>query len=191
MKLEKQLLKACIEGDRRSQHVLYKDCFQLLISICSRYKNSREECIEVLNTGFFKILTNLNKYPPHVPFDAWASRIMINCLIDDYRRNKKEKEIIEYRDLNGFNTLSPKVDFNDADRMFDAEEIENMILKLPEKTKTVFNLYAIDGYKHKEIGEMLGISENTSKWHLADARKKLQKMLQSSIVASKIVRYGE
>ena len=101
MNLDKQLLKACQDGDRRSQHILYKDCFQLLISICSRYKNNRQDCLEILNTGFFKILTNLTKYKEEVPFDVWISRIMINCLIDDYRKNKKDREFIEYQDLNG------------------------------------------------------------------------------------------
>jgi RNA polymerase sigma-70 factor (ECF subfamily) len=143
----------------------------------------------MLNTGFFKILTNLNKYEEGIPFEAWASRIMINCLIDDYRKNKRNKEFIEYQDLNGHEYGNSQVDFNDADKAFEAEEIELMILKLPERTRTVFNLFAIDGYKHIEISEMLGMSANTSKWHLADARKKLQKMLQLKLKASKIVRY--
>jgi len=116
---------------------------------------------------------------------------MINCLIDDYRKNKKNKELLEYQDLNGHEYFSYHFDFNEAEKDFDAEEIEIMILSLPEKTRTVFNLFAIEGFKHKEIAEMLKMSINTSKWHLADARKKLKHMLQEKFAATKTVRYGE
>ena len=189
MKLDKQFLKACMDGDRRSQYRLYKDCFPFLISICSRYKKRKEESLEMLNTGFFKILTNLSKYNEAIPFKAWASRIMINCLIDDYRKNKKDIEIIEYQELNGNAYFFTQTDFNDAEKLYDAEEIELMILALPDRARTVFNLFAIEGFKHKEISEMLEMSINTSKWHLADARKKLQSMLQQKTANSKIVRY--
>ena len=190
MNIDRHLLEACMEGDRRSQSKLYKGCFQLLISICSRYKQNRDDCLEILNIGFLKILTNLSKYNNDVPFNSWISRIMINCLIDDYRKNKKERELIEYQDLNGHEHFTG-IDWNEADKLFDAEEIELLIMTLPTKTRTVFNLYAVDGFKHREISEMLEMSENTSKWHLADARKKLQKLLAEKMTAEKSLKYGQ
>jgi RNA polymerase sigma-70 factor (ECF subfamily) len=145
-----------------------------------RYAKDRDMASENLNNGYLKILKNLTSYKPEVPFKAWIRRIMINTLIDEYRKNKKEREnmtyVEEYFDNSDFS------DVNEALSRINCKHIFEQINKLPEATKKVFNLFAIDGYSHKEIGEMLSISEGTSKWHLNAARQKLKEYIESGML---------
>lgn len=173
--------------DRRAEFQLYKSCFALLMGVCMRYRNSEDEAAEMVNVGFLKILKNLNKYPTHVPFGVWIRRIMINTLIDDFRKNRKVKELIEYTDFSQDEKYQDYTDYESADKIFDAEQLELLIKKLPPVSQKVFNLFAIDGYSHKEIAEMLAMSVGTSKWHLSSARKKLQEMMQEIINNTKVV----
>ena len=112
---------------------------------------------------------------------------MINTLIDDFRKNRKVKELIEYTDFSQDEKFKDYTDYDSADKIFDVEQLELLIRNLPPISQKVFNLYAIDGYRHKEIAKMLGISEGTSKWHLSSARKKLQEMMQEIINNTKVV----
>lgn len=187
MKINQQLLKDCARGDRRAEFQLYKSCFSLLMGVCVRYRHNEEDAAAMVNTGFLKILKNIKKYDPSVPFDAWIRRIMINTLIDDFRKNRKVKELIEYTDFSQEERFSGFTDYNRADKIFDAEQLELLIRRLPPVSQKVFNLFAIDGYSHKEIGTLLGISEGTSKWHLSSSRKKLQEMMQDIMNNSKVV----
>ncbi len=187
MKVSQQLIQDCIKGDRRAQFQLYKSCFNVLMGVCIRYKKDESEAASVLNMGFLKILNNLEKYNPSAPFEAWIRRIMINTVIDEFRKNRKVRELIEHTDFSENGHLSKAVDYNTADQMFDAQRLELFIKKLPPVSQKVFNLYAVDGYSHKEIGEMLGMSDGTSKWHLSSARKKLQEMIHQAINASKVI----
>lgn len=141
----------------------------------------------MLNQAFLKILDNLDLLPGHVPFAAWAKRITINTLIDDFRKNRKVKELIASTSIHDLPEAQGGVDYNEADKQFDAEQLEGFIRQLPPMTSKVFNLFAIDGYPHTEISKMLDISEGTSRWHLASARKKLQEMIRNAMNASKIV----
>ena len=106
---------------------------------------------------------------------------MINTIIDEFRKYKKEKERVQYTDFTATDTFNDKVDFNTADQMFDAEDVEYFIKKLPEMTQRVFNLYIVDGYSHREVGELLGMTEGTSKWHLSSARKRLKVMIKTAM----------
>ena len=141
----------------------------------------------MLNVGFLKVLDNLDKYKSNVPFEAWIRRIMINVLIDDFRKNRKVRELIEYTDFSESFTSEPPIDYNEADKQFDAEQLEAFIQALPSVSQKAFNLFAIDGYTHKEIAELLNISEGTSKWHVSFARKKLQEMMQRPAKSSRVV----
>lgn len=181
MNIDTTLLQACRQNDRKAQAQLYKSCFGLLMSVCIRYKNDESEARAILNQGFLKILTNLEKYDPKIPFEAWIRRIMINTVIDEFRKYKKEKERTQYTDFSATDTFDDRVDYNAADQMFDAADVEYLVKQLPPVTQKVFNLYIIDGYAHKEIGEMLDMTEGTSKWHLSSARKKLKEMLTAAM----------
>ena len=185
MQIDSELIQSCKKGNRKAQFDLYKQCFSCLMSVCLRYKNNYSEAEESLNMGFFKVLDNLGKYSAKVPFDAWIKRIMINLLIDEFRASKKYHETIEYRDFQEKQSVIENTDSNDAQKNYDAEELELMLKALPPLTQKVFNLYAIDGYNHKEIAEMLGMAEGTSKWHVSSARKQLQEKLNIQQKAEK------
>jgi len=191
MKIDAFLIKACISEDRKAQYTLYTKCFSLLMSICVRYMKDRDEAKDMLNQGFYKILKNLDKYDPSVPFEAWSSKIMVNTIIDDFRKNKKRTALVENFDILLDVDKFTASEANAADKMFDAEAIERMVQKLPKLTRVVFSMYAIEGFKHKEIAEKLGMNENTSKWHVSAARKKLQKMIKASLSTSNSLNYGE
>jgi RNA polymerase sigma-70 factor (ECF subfamily) len=157
------------------------------MGICRRYHTNEDDAAAALNQGFLKILTHLKKYRSHVPFEAWARRVMINTLIDDFRKNRKVKELMEHVDFSeGQWEESGAFDWNHAEQAFDADQLESYIHQLPPVSRKVFNLYAIDGYKHTEIAELLNISDGTSKWHLSFARKKLQEMLHKALNESKV-----
>lgn len=176
--IDLQLRQDAQRGDRRAQFQLYQRCFNLLMSVCMRYRKSEDEAVAMVNAGFLKIVQSLDKYKEPVPFEAWIRRIMINTLIDDFRKNRKVNELIEDRDFTDTDNQNGLVDFNTADLDFDASQLEAMIRTLPPMSRKVFNLYAIDGYNHKEIGSMLNISDGTSKWHLSSARSKLKDLIQ-------------
>lgn len=185
MYIEKRLLDACIKKKRKAQFQLYKNCYSMLMSVCIRYKKNKEDATEILNIGFLKILNNLHKYNDKAPFEAWIKRIMINTVIDEYRKEKKGRETIEYTDLGDDKYLNMHFDYNEADKNFDADELERILKRLPPVSKRVFNLHAIDGYSHKEIAELLEISEGTSKWHVSNARNMLKKMLGKKLNPAK------
>ncbi|MCB0854909.1 MAG: RNA polymerase sigma factor [Bacteroidetes bacterium] len=181
MDIDQRLIRACIKEDRLAQSQLYRRCFNVLMGVCIRYMKNEEDAVEVLNMGFLKILKNLKKKKTNVPFEALVRRIMINTIIDEYRKNKKRLEAITYTDFEDQSYSSTGIDFNDAAQKFDAEAIEQLIQLLPPVSRQVFNLFAIDGYNHREISKMMNISEGTSKWHVAFARKKLKEMLANAL----------
>lgn len=180
MMVNQSLLKEAANGDRRAQFQLYKSCFSALMSVCARYRRSEEDAVAMVNEGFFKIVTNLPRYSPETPFAAWIRRIMINTLIDDFRKNRKVQELIENQDFTDTNNQDGLVDFNTAELQFEAGQLEALIRSLPPMSQKVFNLFAIDGYGHLEISELLGISDGTSKWHLSFARQRLREILEQA-----------
>ena len=180
MQPDADLLLRCRKNDRKAQNELYRWCYGYLMAICLRYCNNREDAEGLLNFGFLKLVTNLEKYRTEVPFKSWMSRIMINTIIDEFRKDQKRREAMSGMDIAEVRNTS-NVDFNAAAQQLEAEELEKMIQRLPEMSRKVFNLYAIDGYSHKEIGEMLGISNGTSKWHVSFARKSLQEMIKKAV----------
>ncbi|HMQ49146.1 MAG TPA: sigma-70 family RNA polymerase sigma factor [Saprospiraceae bacterium] len=187
LEIQQTLLKDCANGDRKAQFQLYKICFPVLMGVCLRYRSEESEASALLNEGFLKVLNHLDRYPPATPFMAWIKRIMINTIIDDFRKHRKVKELVEYRDFSVGQSQDNEVDWNEADLQFDAEQLEALIRQLPPVSQKVFNLYAIDGYSHKEIGTLLGISDGTSKWHLAFARKRLQELLVQKMDTSRVI----
>ena len=175
MNVELDLITGCINRERRSEYELYKKCYSYLMSVCFRYTNSREEAEEMLNVGFMKILKNLEKYKPEIPFNTWIRRVMINVLIDEYRKEKKHHENIQY--VEEYYETSDYSEQNNVIGKMNMEQIQLLILKLPPMSQKVFNLFVIDGYSHKEIGDLLKMSEGTSKWHLNFSRTKLKEMI--------------
>lgn len=182
MNIELDLISKCINKNRKAQFKLYQRCYPLLLGICLRYEHNKEDADHVLNKAFLKILMNLSSYDLNVPFEAWIRRIMINTIIDEYRRNKKYSHVIGFEELGNMGNPGV-VDFNDATKRFDEQDLLKLLEKLPTVSRQVFNLFAIDGYPHKEIAEMMNISEGTSKWHVSFARKKLRELLEAKLDA--------
>ena len=184
MNIELELLTACINHERKAEYELYKLTYSYLMGVCFRYTNSRENAEEMLNIGFLKILKNLDKYKPEIPFKSWIRKVMINILIDEFRKEKKHKENIEY--VKEYYETRDYADQNAAISKMNVEQIHALILKLPPMSQKVFNLYVIDGYGHKEIADMLGMSEGTSKWHLNFSRSKLKELITNLVSPLKI-----
>ncbi|MFK7921702.1 MAG: RNA polymerase sigma factor [Bacteroidia bacterium] len=185
MKIETGILEACIREDRRAQAALYRQCFSLLMSVCIRYVKQEADAVPLVNMGFLKILQNLERKKANVPFEAWIRRIMINTIIDEFRKHRRYKETHQQTEFTDTDTFDSYTDLNEAALRMDAEALEALIQRLPTMSCRVFNLYAIDGYSHKEIADMLGMSDGTSKWHVAFARKKLKQWLLESQTLSK------
>ncbi len=176
-----ELISNCIKKSRKAQYKLYQKCYGLLLGICLRYERNKEDADHVLNKAFLKILNSLDRYDLNVPFEAWIRKIMINTLIDEYRRKKKYSHVITIDELGTLASHSTVVDFNEATKRFDEQDLLKLLDNLPTVSKQVFNLFAIDGYPHKEIASMLNISEGTSKWHVSFARKKLKELLEAKL----------
>ncbi len=184
MDIQPTLISDCIKRDRKAEYEMYKRTYSYLMSICIRYTRDQDKAKEILNVGFLKILTNLEKYKPEIPFKTWIRRVMVNTLIDEYRKEKKHTENIQY--VEEYYETDSYSDVNSAVSKINADQIHELIGKLPPASAQVFNLYVIDGYPHKEIAEMLGISEGTSKWHLNSAREKLKVMIEKMVLPAKI-----
>jgi RNA polymerase sigma factor (sigma-70 family) len=177
--ISNQLIKRCIRDDVRAQSELYKVCYSFILRICYRYYSSKDEALVVHNESFLKVVTHLKKYDNETPIEVWIRKIVINTVIDNYRRTKKLRETIEYTDMNAENYIEMPQDDYGMEMKLEAEDIFKLIHLLPPMCGKVFNLNVIDGYAHKEIAEMLGISEGTSKSQLYEARKKLQAMIKN------------
>lgn len=168
------LIARCARQEPKAQYELYRALYGLMMSICTRYERNHQDAVARMNHGFLKVLNNINARRPDVPFTAWVSRILINTVIDDFRRNKDRKthEILHVPlEEHGSSEINEYLHHMEADALAD------LLMQLPPMSRNVFNLFAIDGYAHAEIAEMLGISEGTSKWHVSHARDVLRKAL--------------
>jgi len=181
MTVTPELLLAAREGERKAQYQLYRQCFPVLMSVCLRYRSDQSDALAALNDGYLKILQNLHRYPPEAPFEAWIRRIQINTLIDQFRREAKWRDTVLLSEKMEQQPGVGGVDWNEADRRFDAEQLENLLQRLPPVSRQVFNLFALDGYSHAEISTMLSISEGTSKWHVSFARSQLRDWIKTGL----------
>ena len=179
-----QLIGGCIKQERGSQKTLYKVFYGFSMGICLRYANNREEAAEVMNQGFYKVFTRIDTYDRSRPFKAWLGKIMMNVSIDYYRANLK---MAYTEDLDKAEHIS---DGDLADKKLNYDDLLAMIQKLPNAYRTVFNLFAIEGYSHDEIGDMLGISAGTSKSNLHKARQKLKVMISEADSSDKGSNYN-
>jgi RNA polymerase sigma-70 factor (ECF subfamily) len=173
------VLSACKKDNRKAIKFLYAYCFEKLMPVCYQYYNNEEDAQSALNVGFMKILKGLETIEESVVnFNAWSKRIMINTLIDEYRKKKSYSTLISVKASDYELDLEAYQTDNEAESTMGYESILNLVHQLPETTKRVFIFYVIDGYNHREIGDLIGISEGTSKWHLSSARKTLRQKLE-------------
>jgi RNA polymerase sigma factor (sigma-70 family) len=182
MEIPQELIVRCIRGDRKAEFELYRLLYSFMMGICKRYLSQEEKARELLNMGYYRVLKNIGSYRPDAPFIFWVRRVMINTLINEYKKEKihysSHSYVENYHDSAGY------TDINNALETLDNEEIRRHIEKLPAASRRVFNLYFIDGLKHSEIAELLKISEGTSKWHLKFARDKLREIFKDNLIRS-------
>lgn len=174
---DKTFIKKCIKGDEVKLRELYEHLFDRMMGICMRYKKDRTEAVSALNQAFMKVIANLKKYDPEKNLQAWACRITVNLMIDEYRKNKSNKQLLSIHDQEDGGPAVQVSSDSWIEEELQAEHIRECIKTLPNVTQAVFNMYAIDGFKHREIAEKLKITEGTSKWHVSHARSLLKKIL--------------
>lgn len=170
-----QLIEGCCRRDRRSQHELYKHFYAYSMSICIRYVSQKEEAQAILNDGFLKVFLNIKRFDQGQPFKPWLRRILINTALNHIKKQQQFKMEVGMEEANhipGPEEILSRLSY---------QEIIGMVQELSTAYRTVFNLYVIDGFKHKEIAEKLGISVGTSKSNLTRARTKLKELVSQKM----------
>lgn len=167
---EKELIERCRREDRRAQKLLYDRYTPKMFGVCRRYIKTKEDAEDVLVEGFYKVFKKLHQFKDAGSFEGWIRRIMVNESLMYLRKAHNFKLTIEVSNID----IKSKVTVEDD---LAAQDILNLLSKLPTGYRTVFNLFVLEGYKHREIAEMLGISINTSKSQLILAKKRLRTML--------------
>ncbi|MBA3704794.1 MAG: RNA polymerase sigma factor, partial [Bacteroidetes bacterium] len=167
----------CLAGEKEVFRLLYDKYAATMMGVCLRYARNSSDAEDVLQEGFIKVFDNLHQFKVKGSFEGWIRKIMVNAALGYYRTQSPLNIYTEIEKINEH----PKADYIAMDSL-ETEELMHMINNLPTGCKTVFNMYAIDGYSHKEIAETLKISEGTSKSQLFDARKLLKKMIAKSLI---------
>lgn len=169
MRDEQKLIEQCLSGDRRAEKQLYDTYSALFFGICLRYAECREEAEDMLVTGFTRIFANLSTYRKNGSFEGWMKRIIVNNAIDHVRR-RQENEAISMDKV-------PAVPNNGQQRL-ESEDVLACIQRLPALWRTIFNLFAVEGFSHKEIAGMLQLNESSVRVYFFKAKKQLQEMLK-------------
>ncbi|HVT84526.1 MAG TPA: RNA polymerase sigma factor [Chitinophagaceae bacterium] len=172
---ESDLINGCIKGNRKMQEELYRRFSPKMYAVCFRYASNTEEAQDILQEGFIKVFKKLETFRGDGSFEGWVRRIFVNTAIEQFRRRRylqpvteKEENSIDGKNVSALDGLAER-------------DILALIQQLSPGYRTVFNMYVIEGYSHKEIGEMLGISEGTSKSQLSRAKVILQEMVRKFI----------
>lgn len=172
---ESDLIVGCLAGNRRMQEELYRRFSPRMYAVCLRYAGNAEEAEDILQEGFIKVFKKLDSFRSEGSFEGWVRRIFVNTAIEHFRRKRylmpvteKEENTIEGKYLSVLDDLA-------------ARDIMTLVQELSPGYRTVFNMYVVEGYTHKEIADMLGISEGTSKSQLSRAKVILQDMVKQFI----------
>lgn len=172
---DEELIDGCLKNDAKSQERLYAKYYGKMLVVCSRYTRNKEDAIENLNNGFLKIFLNLKSFEGKGSFEGWMRRIMVNTVLEQHRKTVTYKEVVRFPET----FADQPFDATIIDQLY-ADDLIKLIASLPPSSRTVFNLFVIEGYTHKEIAKMLQISEGTSKWHVSYAKDKLKKKIEES-----------
>lgn len=173
---DRSLVKACQAGDEAAMRRLYERHYRTMFAVCLRYCRSREDAQDVLQEAFVSVFRKLEEWRGDGSLEGWIRRVVVGKAIDFYRSQKKIMNLYEDAEIIDADG-SPWLDHG-LENQSTAEALAAAIRQLPDRSRLVFNLFAVEGYSHKEIAQELGIEEGTSKSQLAHARKLLQKYLQ-------------
>lgn len=169
---EKQLIAALIRGESRAHKVVYERYAGKMLAVCTRYCANRADAEEVMLDGFMRVFEKIGQFREDGSFEGWVRRVMVTESLMFLRKNKQWRQEQPLDDV----TVEP--DYAWADEALNENDLLRLVNQLPDGYRSVFNLYAIEGYAHAEIAEMLGISEGTSKSQLSRARTMLQANLK-------------
>jgi RNA polymerase sigma factor (sigma-70 family) len=177
---ERKIIEDCLGGNQRAHYVLYRKYAGVMMGICMRYAKNRAEAEDMLQEGFIKVFSNINSFRFEGSLEGWIKRIIINTSVNHYRDNLKhdfrssldniDEKYMALEDTNGD---------QEPDNTPSREELLKLINELPDGYRIVFNLYAIEGFNHKEIAQMLNVTESTSKTQLFKARRVLKNKIYS------------
>ena len=173
--IETDLIHGCLRGDRRMQEELYRRFSPRMYAVCLRYAGNAEEAEDILQEGFIKIFKKLDSFRSEGSFEGWIRRIFVNTAIEHFRRKRYLQPVTEKEE----NTIEGKY-ISILDELAE-QDILSLVQQLSPGYRTVFNMYVVEGYTHKEIADLLGISEGTSKSQLSRAKVILQEMVKKFI----------
>ena len=165
MEQDLQLIRDCLKNNRASQKQLYTQYAEAMLGVCYRYTKSLADAEDVLQEGFMRVFKNLHQYRQEGELGAWVRRIMVTTALNFLKRNAKYQNDLAFEKIN----LHPVTDEN-PEITLDTKELASLIQQLPTGYQTIFNLHAVEGYTHVEIGELLGITDSTSRSQYARAR---------------------
>jgi RNA polymerase sigma factor (sigma-70 family) len=184
MKAPNQLIQGCLQQDRTSQKQLYSEFAEVMLGVCYRYTKSVADAEDVMQEAFVKVFKNLQQYKGDGELGAWIRRIMVNTALNYLKRNSKYQGDLSFDNV----TLHPVAD-DDPQMLLDTRELVNLLRQLPAGYQLIFNLHAIEGYTHVEIGQLLGISESTSRSQYSRARALLITWIKKSYSDNKLQTY--
>jgi len=176
-----ELITRCKAGERIAQELLYKQFAAKMLGVCMRYATDRMEAEDMLQNGFIKVFQYLKDYRNEGSFEGWVRRIMVHSSIAYFRKHHRIVQVMDMEESG----IEPSVNPAAMENM-DAKDLMNIIQQLSPGYKMVFNLYAIEGYSHREIGEIMGITEGASKSQLSRARA----ILKNLVTAMEEKKYG-
>lgn len=171
---EQEIVQACVLRKRWAQKLVYEQYYSAMLGVCLRYASNKEDALDILHDGFIKVFKNIHRYEQGTSLNSWIRRLMINTAIDYYRKliKRRTEDIDTVLDLKGKDI--------DAISRCSEKEILAAVQSLTPVYRTVFNLYVLEGYSHKEIAGFLNISESTSRSNLVKARKKLKDFVETN-----------
>lgn len=170
------LLNDCLKGKRNAQKKLYDIYAPYIYGVIRRYLYNQTAAGEVLNDAFFKILTKLDQYAFKGSFEGWMRKLTVNVITDHLRQNIKHEQVV-YNDIAEHNEYLHDTALN----KLSYKELLVLIHELPDTQRAVFNLYVFEDFSHKEIASHIGITENNSRWHLNDARRRLKEKIKNNM----------
>ncbi len=168
-----QLIQGCIRNERGAQEKLYRLFYPKMMALVKRYIDHEMQAEEIMNNGFLRAFQKVKQYNFQGSFEGWLRKIVFHAVADYVKQNTRysEKVVLVEKD--------ECVHKDHADRLY-YDQLLKLVQALPDATRTVFNMYVMEGFTHKEIGNMLGISEGTSKWHLSEGRRVLKEKIEKA-----------
>jgi len=166
-----QLIQGCIRNERSSQEKLYRLFYPKMMALVRRYIDQEMQAEEIMNNGFLRAFQKVKQYNFQGSFEGWLRKIIFHAVADYVKQNTRYTEKILLVEKDEF------VHKDHADKLY-YDQLMQLVQALPDATRTVFNMYVMEGFTHKEIGNILGISEGTSKWHLSEGRKILKEKIE-------------